>query len=277
MNSKKVDLHLHSNRSDGAYSPSELVAKLAASGLSAFALTDHDTIGGLDEAAEAAVKCGIDFVPGIEISVVEETREIHILGYYPVKLQLLEDNLVELRNQRFLRMERTVRLLQKSGFDITESEVLAEAGQAAPGRMHLANVLLRKNYVRSVDEAFKHYLGFNKLAYVQRKTLNLPETIRLLVDCQAVPVFAHPGSEGLKIIKSMVPLGLMGVEAFHPDHSNKVVRHALLLAAEQGLLITGGSDYHGSSEMLSPYPIEKAIDYSYLKQLKARIGLKGTS
>ncbi len=270
LTSKKVDLHLHSSCSDGVYTPSQLVQKLTAAGLKAFALTDHETIKGFNEAAKAAEAAGLEFVPGIEISVVEETREIHILGYYPVKLQLLEEKLVELRHQRYIRMEKTVHLLQKSGFKITGSEVLAEAEQAAPGRMHLARVLLRKRYVNSIEEAFSLYLGFNKPAYVQRKTFSLPETIKLLVDCQAVPVFAHPGAEGLSILKTLIPYGLMGVEAFHPDHSFNQVRQAIKLATEHKLLITGGSDFHGSPDLKTPYPIESAIDYSYLEQLKLK-------
>ncbi len=270
LTSKKVDLHLHSSFSDGAYTPSQLVQTIAVAGLSAFALTDHDTTKGLSKAAKAAEDRGLEFVPGIEISVVEETREIHILGYYPVKLELLEEKLSELRNQRFLRMEKTVRLLQMAGFKITASEVIAEAGQAAPGRMHLARILLRKRYVHSVEEAFSLYLGFKRPAYVQRKTFSLPETIKLLVDCQAIPVFAHPGADGLSILKALIPLGLMGVEVFHPDHSNNQVRQALRLAAEYKLLITGGSDFHGFPDLRTPYPIERAIDYLYLEQLKLK-------
>ena len=270
VTSNKVDLHLHSSCSDGVYTPSQLVQVLAAAGLKAFALTDHDTTKGLSEAAKAAEEAGLEFVPGIEISVVEETREIHILGYYPVKLQLLEEKLADLRHQRFIRMEKTVCLLQGAGFKITVSEVIAEAGQAAPGRMHLARILLRKRYVHSVEEAFSLYLGFKRPAYVQRKTFSLTETIKLLIDCQAIPVFAHPGAEGLSILKTMIPLGLMGVEVFHPDHSSNQVRQALRLAAEHRLLVTGGSDFHGSPDLRTLYPIERAIDYFYLEQLKIK-------
>lgn len=272
-NVKKVDLHLHSSCSDGAYTPTQLVHKLMAAGLKAFALTDHDTTKGLTEAAAAAKEVGLEFVPGIEISVVEKTREIHILGYYPVKLQILEEKLAELRSQRLIRMEKTVHLLQKAGFRINISEVIAEAGQAAPGRMHLARILLRKRYVHSIEEAFSFFLGFKKPYYVQRKTFCLPETLKLLLDCQAIPIFAHPGAEGLAAIKSFTALGIKGIEAFHPDHSIKLVRQALQLALEQKLLVTGGSDYHGSTDYLTPYPAERAIDYSYLEQMKREVRL----
>jgi len=261
---------LHSNCSDGSYSPSQLVHKLADAGLRAFALTDHDTTKGLDEAAATAEAKGLEFVPGIEISVVEEKREIHILGYYPGKLLLLEEQLADLRQQRFYRMEKTVSLLQKAGFKITTADILAEAGQAAPGRMHLARILLRKRYVQSVEEAFSHYLGFNKMAYVQRKTLSLSETIKLLLECQSIPVIAHPGPEGLQIIKKLISYGLMGIEVFHPDHSSGLVRKAMDLALEYKLLVTGGSDFHGSPDFKTPYPLEKAIDYSYLEQLQLK-------
>jgi 3',5'-nucleoside bisphosphate phosphatase len=267
---KKVDLHLHSSCSDGLYTPSQLAHKVSAVGLNGFALTDHDTVTGLAEATVAAEAAGLEFIPGIEISVVEKTDEIHILGYYPGNLQLLEEMLTDLRHQRFVRMEKTVQLLQRSGFKITIAEVLAEAGQAAPGRMHLARILLFKKYVHTIEEAFSLYLGFNKPAYVQRKTFSLPETIKLLVDCQAIPVFAHPGKEGLKLLKTLISYGLMGVEVFHPDHSPVQVSQMMRLTAEHKLLITGGSDFHGSPGFQAPYPLERAIDFSYLEQLKQK-------
>ncbi len=268
INNKKIDLHLHSSCSDGLFTPTQLAQKLAAAGLEAFALTDHDTIAGLDEAAQAAEEVRLEFVPGIEISVVEETSEFHILGYYPVNMMQMEEKLAELREQRFIRMEKTINLLKMAGINITIPEVLTEAGQAAPGRMHLARLMLRKKYVHSVDEAFNQYLGFKKTAYVMRKTFSLPETIKMLVDCQAVPVFAHPGDQGLAILKTLIPLGLMGVEIFHPDHNSRQVRQALQLATELKLAITGGSDFHGSTDLHSPYPVERAIDHAYLMQLK---------
>ncbi len=269
---RKVDLHLHSSCSDGVYTPQQLVQILSASGLAAFALTDHDTLDGLASAAKAAEENKVELVPGVEISVVEETREIHILGFYPVKLRMLGEKLAELRIQRFARMEKTVWLLQKLGFRITEAEVFDEAGQASPGRMHLARILVRKNYVHSIEEAFKLYLGFKKPAYVLRNTFSLADTINLLVDSQAIPVFAHPGAEGLKMLKSLIPLGLKGVEAFHPDHNHKMVLEAIRLATENNLLITGGSDFHGLSERYTQYPIEAAIDYIFFQKLRETAG-----
>jgi 3',5'-nucleoside bisphosphate phosphatase len=273
-NIKKVDLHLHSNQSDGVFSPQKLITIIAAAGLTAAALTDHDTLAGLKDASEAAAKNNIEFVPGVEISVVEEQREIHILGYYPQDLDFLNSKLDQLKTQRFKRMEKTVMLLKNMGFKITYADVVEKAGCAAPGRLHLARVLLEKKYIRSLEEAFKLYLGFGKPAYIPRQTLSLAETFALLKKCGAIPVIAHPGKPGIAMLPQLITLGLKGVEVFHPDHNKALTLKLLQVARNKNLLVTGGSDFHGSSEKNGGYPFKLAIDFSYYQDLKAALTWK---
>lgn len=265
----KIDLHLHSSASDGIHDPKALIRLVAEAGLAAAALTDHDTIAGLEEAFEAGKRHGFEVVPGVEISVIEEGRETHILGYYPGRLDLLAEAMSEKRLERLDRMEMMVARLKELGFKITIEEVLAEAKKAAPGRLHLARILLRKNYIHSLDQAFSLYIGRNRPAYVPRRTAGLAETISMLLETGAIPVLAHPGKNGRSVLERLLDYGLKGIEVYHPDHSPGLVKYYLNLAAELNLLITGGSDYHGEAgDGAEQYPLELAIAEKYLARLK---------
>lgn len=268
---KKVDFHLHSSFSDGLFSPSRLMEIASAAGLAAAGLTDHDTLKGLPEAHEAALRLGIELVPGVEISVRDRDREIHILGYYPRNCSMLDQVLENLQKQRFKRMEQLVDRMIKLGFKITLEEVLAEAGEAAPGRMHLARILLKKKYVHTTDQAFSLYLNPGKPAYVARDTPGVKDVMDLLLEVEALPVIAHPGAEGKKIVKELIPLGLKGIEVYHPDHGRAEVEYYSNLAAKEGLLVTGGSDYHGESIEHPGYQLQKSIAYSYLEKMKEQL------
>lgn len=268
-NLKKVDLHLHSNHSDGLFSPEKLIAIIVEAGITAAALTDHDTLTGLEEAANAAANFDLEFVPGLEISVVEERREIHILGYYPRKLDFLNSKLCHLKDQRFKRMENTIALLNSMGFKLTYDDLVSKAGYAAPGRLHLARVMLENRYVGSLEEAFKLYLGFGKPAYIPRKTYSLKETMNLLKISGAIPVIAHPGMIGITMLPDLIQMGLRGVEVFHPDHNKAMTAKLLQITKNNGLLITGGSDFHGKNLDNYSYPAERAINFCYFEDLRA--------
>jgi 3',5'-nucleoside bisphosphate phosphatase len=268
---RRIDLHLHSNKSDGVHSPTKLFEIVATAGLSAASLTDHDTLDGLAEASAAALKYDIVFIPGIEISVVEEFSETHILGYYPKNNNILNEKLSDLKTQRFARMEKTVSLLKKQGIRLNYDDVINEADGAAPGRLHLARIMLKKKYIYTLEEAFKLYLGFGKTAYVPRQTLSLSETIAVLLECDALPVIAHPGVNGMKMIPRLINMGIKGIEVFHPDHNKNLTRLLTAIADENHLIITGGSDYHGTIEAYGKYPINMAIDYCYYEKLKLAV------
>ncbi len=264
----KVDLHMHSTASDGLFSPQEVMEIAAAAGLRAAGLTDHDTIDGLAEASAAADKCGIELVPGVEISVLDEKLEVHILGYYPLYREQLEKALAETQNERLIRMEKIMHRLGKMGFDIRLEEVLEEADQAAPSRMHLARLLKKKKYVHTTDQAFSLYLNPDCPAYVPRHTLTLRGVMGLLRDVAAVPVIAHPAAESKKLIDLLIPLGLKGIEVYHPQHDKVREQYYARLAHEKDMLITGGSDFHGESRDRPGYPVHRAISGHYLTLLK---------
>jgi 3',5'-nucleoside bisphosphate phosphatase len=170
-----IDLHMHSNCSDGVLSPGALAETAVKAGLTAFALTDHDTLKGLNEAFAAAKRHGIEFVPGIEMSCLLGDREIHILGYYPQQNDQLIAVLEQMRNERKHRIEKVITALRGLGFKLTLEDLKSEAKDAAPGRLHLARLLLKRKYVHTVDEAFKLYLGKGTPAYVSRNLLTAAE------------------------------------------------------------------------------------------------------
>ncbi len=270
MRQKLVDLHTHSSASDGLYSPAELVNLASKAGLSAIALTDHDTVDGLVEAEEAAVKAGIEFIPGIEIGIVHEGEEIHILGYYLSNRNLLNQELKVQKVERLNRMIAMRKKMSDMGFKIGIDEVLAESGEAAPGRMHLARLLVKKRYVHNTDQAFSLYLKQDGPAYVPRKTISLDSVMELLSRTAKLIAIAHPKKAGESLIKLLLEKGLNAVEVFHPEHSKERVNYYKKVAAENKLLITGGSDYHGDRGSRS-YPVRLAIDYSYLDNIKGFI------
>ncbi len=265
---RRVDLHVHSTASDGIYTPGELLSIAERAGLAAIGLTDHDTVKGLPEAFEAAGEKEIELVPGVEISVLEGKTEIHILGYYPGDRERLNKELEDIREERFSRMQIIVDKLKKLGFKIRLEDVLAEAGDSAPGRLHLARLLLQKKYVHSLDEAFSLYLNPDRGAYVPRQLMTMPRAMDLLTGIGAVIVIAHPGKQGRSVVERLIPMGLQGIEVFHPDHSAAQQKYYEELAHEKGLIITGGSDFHGDRERRAGYPEHLAIAGHFLDDLK---------
>jgi 3',5'-nucleoside bisphosphate phosphatase len=252
-----VDLHCHSTASDGTYAPGDVVALAVSSGLSALALTDHDTIGGVAEAAEAAKKAGLDFLPGIEISCdVPRPATMHLLGYGidPVSPVLLDltTRLIEGRNDR---NPRIIRKLNELGVAITMEELEKEAGGTVIGRPHIAAILLRKGYVSSIKQAFDKYLAQGAPAYFDKERLTSKQAIELVQQSGGIAVLAHPvqlrtENDGQleRIVKDLVDLGLAGLEVIHSDHDAALVEKYTKLADRYGLIKTGGSDFHGTNK-----------------------------
>ncbi|MCX7568613.1 PHP domain-containing protein [Tumebacillus sp. DT12] len=241
-----ADLHAHTTASDGTFTPRELVQLAKQNGLTAVAVTDHDTTDGLAQAQAAGREVGVEIVPGIELSTVFEGREVHVLGYYydqeHAGLRELIDNM---REDRLTRLDRMIGNLQKAGLEITREEVLAEAAGSV-GRPHFARVLIKKGYVQDIPEAFDRYLGSGKIGYVPRLKVTPEEAVQLIVAAGGCPVVAHPGLfDKDYLFDTLVPLGLVGLEAYHPDHSPEKREHYAALAKRHGLLATGGSDFHG--------------------------------
>ncbi len=252
---KLVDLHTHTTASDGTDSPAQLMAKAAQAGLEAVAVTDHDTLSGLDEAADAGRAHGIELIRGCEISTATELGELHILGLWlPENPEPLQDKLAFLRRKRAERNEGIVRKLQDLGLDITMEEVLATATGESVGRPHIAEVLLRKGYARNSREVFKEYLGCHGKAYLPKEVLDPEESVRLLADLGATVSLAHPmlwkGPSGWldTQVARLKDCGLNAIEAWHSEHSEADVRACLALAKRFDLGISGGSDYHGDNK-----------------------------
>ncbi|HSZ55063.1 MAG TPA: PHP domain-containing protein [Tepidisphaeraceae bacterium] len=257
MSERFVDLHCHSTASDGTFAPSKVVALAVASGLSALALTDHDTIGGVSEAAESARKAGIDFLPGIEISCdVPRPATMHLLGYgVDPQSPILHDLTRRLVQARDDRNPRIIQKLNELGVAITMPEVETEAGGEVVGRPHIAAVLLRKGYVTSIKQAFDKYLGQGAAAYFDKERLTPRQAIGLVNESGGIAVLAHPvqlrtenDAQLERIFKDLKDVGLDGLEVIHSDHDAALVQKYTKLADRFGLLKTGGSDFHGTNK-----------------------------
>jgi predicted metal-dependent phosphoesterase TrpH len=259
-----VDLHTHSNASDGRKSPAEVIALADRIGLAAVALTDHDTTAGLGEARDAAEGFpDLHFVPGVEMSARFCSGTLHILGLGidpdAPDLSALTASLIEARNDRNPQM---IKRLQELGMDIEMSDVLAvmsdspeSIGDRVVSRTHMAEALRRKGYVRSTGEAFKRYLADGGPAFVDKERLTPRDVIEPIHSAGGVAILAHPvhmeygNSAQLTIkIRQLVDAGLDGLEVVHPDHPPFETRTYLQLARRLGLAVTGGSDYHGHAK-----------------------------
>ena len=252
---KFVDLHVHSNASDGTFTPSEVVALAAEKGLAAIALTDHDTIDGLSEAQAAAAGLPIEIIPGIELSCVYQGEEIHILGIYvdPTDRVFISetDALKEIRKKR---NEEMIRRFQNAGISITLDEVMAGNPDTVITRAHFARVLFEKGYVKNMDQAFKKYLDYSG-PYCPRKEKITPEhAMKILTDCNASPVLAHPYQYHLgdkkteELVCYLKDLGLQGLEVYHSSNNQYESGKLRKLARKYDLFPTGGSDFHGSNK-----------------------------
>ena len=269
-----IDLHTHTTVSDGGDSPEKLVAKAAARGLRALAVTDHDNDSGCDEAVAAGERLGVEVVRGVEISCdVDDLQErglsprgrptMHLLGYFiPAGPNPLSQALVELQTHRANRNRLIVERLNELGFDVSFEEVEAEAGGPGSqiGRPHFAAVLVRKGFVPDYQTAFDDYLAKGARAYVGRKLYKPADAIALMRSAGVVPVLAHPftlhlGDDELeRFVDDLVAAGLRGLEGYHGDRPLEDQAYVRALAEARGLVVTGGSDHHGDMRPDRPLP-----------------------
>ncbi len=247
-----VDLHTHTCASDGSDTPIELVKKAAALNLLAIAITDHDTLGGLDEAVAQSKISNIEVIRGCELSVHSECGELHILGLW-IKNQAseLEQALEMLREYRTERNRIMVHRLQKMGVNISYDYVTSLAGGDTIGRPHIAAALMQKGYVSSIREAFNNYLGSKGKAYEAKKVLSIDEAMHLLKISNASICLAHPGLVDCSekwldhLLLYLKGLGLSAIEAYHSSHTSATEAMCVRLAHKHDLDLSGGSDYHG--------------------------------
>lgn len=248
-----VDLHIHSTMSDGTLSPSELVELAKKKGLNCIAITDHDTVASYDEAKAKGDEIGLDVISGVELSVTFSGGHVHLLGYFiDCKNSKLLEGLRILHGARDKRNQEILHKLQEHGIHISENDLSMVSTTGETGRPHIAKLLLRQKVVSSMDEAFEKYLGRDGCAYVSRFVFDIKYGIDLIHEAGGIAAIAHPASmlkddmqEG-KLLGDLKNLGLDGVEAYYPTHSRKFRKQLIDLAEKYGMVVTGGSDYHGS-------------------------------
>lgn len=250
-----IDLHTHSQASDGTDSPAQLVAGAAAAGLAAVALTDHDTLSGLDEAEAAAQRHGIEFLRGCELSTRTEYGEMHILGLWlPRQADALEQRLADIRHKRDNRNAHILEKLAALGIAISMDELQHEARGESVGRPHIAALLVKKGAVPDMETAFREYLGNGGRAYLPKEVLEPEEAVRLMAGLGATVSLAHPCLKPLPpdwleaFLLRLKAYGLSAVEAYHSEHSDAAIRTCVDLARRLDLGLSGGSDYHGRNK-----------------------------
>lgn len=277
-NEKLIDLHTHSTESDGTLSPEELIKHAKEQGLSAIALTDHDAISGIEKARPVADELGLEFVPGVELSTDYQGQEVHILGYYidteqPEFLKQLKE-FVDTREQR---NEKMAVLLQQEGFDITMDALTAENPDSVITRAHFARYLVEHGFVKDRETVFAKYLGDGCKCYVPREKITPFEAIRLIQLGGGLAFFAHPvlchmNHDRLRFfIKSLKEAGLNGLEAIYSMNAPGDERNMIKFAEEFDLLISGGSDFHGSNKPQIQLGAGKGnlrIPYEILERIK---------
>ncbi len=255
MQPRFVDLHTHTTASDGTDSPGELVRKAASLKLAAVAVTDHDTVSGLDEAEAAGREYGVEIIRGCELGVQGQYGEIHLLGLWlPKHSPALDAELARLRRHREERNLQILERLRTLGIHIDYQEVLDEAGGESVGRPHIARVLQNRGIVSGFAQAFQLYLGYTGAAYVPRTLLTPEEGVGMMANLGALVSFAHPmlircpPSWFDEILPRLKEAGLGAIEAYHSEYSARDERFCVELAARYGLGLSGGSDYHGTAK-----------------------------
>jgi len=294
MKSNAIDLHVHSNCSDGTYSPKELLDYAMKKGLSAIALTDHDTVDGLDEimsyakqlrnttitsdGSASSANVIPEIIPGIEFSTEYEGKDIHILGLYiDHKSDAFKIPLREFVHSRILRNQKMCCLLQKAGIDITYEKLLKEFPDCVITRAHYASYLLKYGYIKNINEAFEHYIGDHCPYFVPREKVTPQQAVSLILSAKGIPVLAHPplyhmSTQRLNTLVSLLKeAGLMGIEAIYSTYSASEERDMRKLAKQYDLLISGGSDFHGKNkpnlDLGNGYG-KLYVDYSILEAIK---------
>ncbi len=262
MPQSAIDLHVHSTRSDGTYSPKELVDYAIEKGLAAFALTDHDSVAGLEEAISYAASLRLthtnvpEIIPGIELSTEYQGKDIHIVGLY---IDYKDTNfcryLEDFVNSRTLRNQKMCRLLQEgTGMDITYEKLLAEFPGSVITRAHYAKYMLTHGYIKGMNEAFERYIGDNCPYFLPREKVTPAQAVRLILAAGGIPVLAHPllygmGKERLNnLVAELKEVGLAAIEAIYSTYTTGEEREMKELARKHGLKISGGSDFHGSNK-----------------------------
>lgn len=245
-----VDLHLHTYYSDGTFSPEELIDQAAKAKLKAISITDHDTVEGIKPVMRAGLKEKIEVLPGIELTAEFNGSEIHILGYLiDCENKPLCEKLALLKKVRIERIYKITEKLSTCGIEIDPEKIFALSGEGTIGRLHVARALVNEGKVKSTYEAFDKYIGDKCPAYVLGFRLSPAEAVKIIKNAGGVPVLAHPYTiRDDALLYQLIDFGIMGLEAYYPEHSQSMTNFYLNLAKERNLLVTGGSDCHGKAK-----------------------------
>jgi predicted metal-dependent phosphoesterase TrpH len=244
-----VDLHSHSTASDGTVAPEEVIETALRCGLTALALTDHDTIEGIPTARAAGARVGVRVIPGVELSAFHEGHEVHLLALHLTHLDGLQRRLTELRTMRYNRAQAIVEKLNTLGVPLTLDEVLLQSNGGAVGRPHVARALIARGVVQDFRDAFTKYLGSAGTAFVPKEHFSIEDAIAIAHEAGALAIWAHPGDGGRRDrLEPLVAAGLDGLEIRHPSHSGEDVKRLQALADFFNLVPSGGSDWHGAPD-----------------------------
>ena len=276
-----IDLHSHTSASDGTFSPKALVNLAKSEGIEAIAITDHDTIEGLPEALEEGKKKGIEVIPGVEISIDHQPGSMHVLGLFlDIKSIMLNENLTDLQKSRSSRNPQIIKKLNELGLPITMEEVQKISGGGQVGRPHIAAVLLKKGYVRSIQQAFDKYLKKGAVAYYDRRRLTRERAVDMIHDAGGLVILAHPGTLGVNgsafnvLMSELKDVGFDGIEVFYNSHSQVDEDRLMKIVDEFGFMISGGTDFHGDNKPSIKLGIgygNMAIPYEVLQEMKQQL------
>jgi predicted metal-dependent phosphoesterase TrpH len=267
-----ADLHLHTNFSDGTYTPEELVSQAIRHGLGAIALTDHDTVEGCARAGAACRLSGLEFISGAELTAEHNGNELHVLGYFlDTKNSTLLSEIAKFQSVRQNRIREMVSRLNALQVPLDVDAVFALANCRSPGRPHVARALVNAGLCGSLDEAFERFLRKNRPAWVPKMKISARVAIELIHQSGGLAVMAHPGLNRTdEAIPSLVEAGLDGIECFHPKHPPATSEHYLRLVNRFHLLITGGSDCHGMNKGRPMIGTVK-LPYEHVAKMKAKV------
>jgi len=250
-----IDLHTHSNKSDGSMSPVELIDEAKKVGLSAIALTDHDTIDGLDEAIKHGNEIGIKVIPGVELSCEYNGKDVHIVGLFiDQHNKEFNSQLRAFVDSRDIRNKKMCQKLTDAGMPVIYEEMVEMYGDSVLTRAHYARYMLEKGYIKSLSEAFERYIGDHSPYYIPREKVTPKQGVELILSAGGIPILAHPilyklGKEAMdNLVSSLKEYGLVGIEAIYSTYTSADERYIREIAKRYSLLISGGSDFHGAAK-----------------------------
>ncbi len=269
---KFADLHLHTQFSDGTFTPEELVLRAQNVGLACIALTDHDSVEGCARAAAACAAVRMEFIPGSELTAEHEDTEVHVLGYFlDTHNKVLLEKIGKFQAVRQSRIHEMCAALNKLGIPLKAETVFALANCQSPGRPHVARALVKEKLIGNLDEAFEKYLKKGRPAWIPKTKMSALESVELIHQAGGLAVMAHPGlNRSDDIIPDLVAAGLDGIECFHTKHSTVMAERYLEIAEKYDLLVTGGSDCHGFSKK-APLIGTVKLPYEHVERLKAKV------